>query len=268
MPTQWTLTPTSPLPSGTDPAHLHALACRLLETPGSEHTAQTKPFTAALDEGRLLLSWLDEPTEPDLAAYLAAPVRLGEHTLRLALTERRAQPYTRMAATPPTPRARVEFTSPAYVNRAGRQIPLPDPELLLAGLARRWAAFSPQPLPPDAVTEVLESVHLARHDIRTQPVGTGRHQRTGFVGHAVFGLPARASRAAQRAFAALWSFAAFAGVGAQTTHGLGHVRAHLHEQPARPRPERSQGAVREKPTSPTSTTPTEQVRHLSQNEAV
>ncbi|WP_435106655.1 CRISPR system precrRNA processing endoribonuclease RAMP protein Cas6 [Nocardiopsis synnemataformans] len=101
-----------------------------------------------------------------------------------------------------------------------------------------------------------------------QPVGDGRHQRTGFVGSAVFGLPTRASLAAQRALVALWSFAAFAGVGAQTTHGLGHVRVHLHEQPARPGPECNRDAVREKPTGPISTTPTEQARHPSQNENV
>ncbi|MFE6446842.1 CRISPR system precrRNA processing endoribonuclease RAMP protein Cas6 [Nocardiopsis dassonvillei] len=274
MPTRWTLTPTPPPPSVVSPSHLHALACHLLETPTSDHAAQTKPFTAALPTtseaaapgAGLVVAWLDEPTEPDLVPRLGAPARLGSHTTRLALTDRHAVPYTRLAATPPTLRARVEFTTPAYVNRAGRQLPLPEPELLLAGLARRWAAFSPQPLPPPAVAEMLETVHLARHDIRTRPVGEGRHQRTGFVGSAVFGLPTRASRAAQRAFAALWSFAAFAGVGAQTTHGLGHVRVHLHEQPARPGPERSRGAVREKPTNPISTTPPEPARHLTQNE--
>ncbi|OLT29291.1 hypothetical protein BJF83_11920 [Nocardiopsis sp. CNR-923] len=170
-------------------------------------------------------------------------MRIGCHTMRLTLADRHAHPYSRLAAIPPAAKARVEFTTPAYVNRAGRQLPLPDPELLLAGLARRWAAFSPHPLPPDALAEVLQSAHLARHDIRTQPVGTGRHQRTGFVGHAVFGLPARAPRTTQRVFAALWAFAEFAGVGAQTTHGLGHVRVHQHAPALAPAPRAGGGPV-------------------------
>ncbi|MFW6638522.1 CRISPR system precrRNA processing endoribonuclease RAMP protein Cas6 [Nocardiopsis algeriensis] len=237
MPTRWTLIPTSPLPTDVSPLHLHALACRLFETPDSDHTAQVKPFTAALAPAssgpepasapHLAVTWLHDATEPDLVPHLATPVALGSHTTRLILAERRAEPYTRLAAAPPATKVHVEFSTPAYVNQGGRQLPLPVPELLLAGLARRWDAFSPHPLPPGAVAETVESAHLARHDIRTRPVGSGRHQRTGFVGSAVLALPSRASRPAQRAFTALWGFAAYAGVGAQTTHGLGYVRVHL-----------------------------------------
>ncbi|RKS07006.1 CRISPR-associated endoribonuclease Cas6 [Nocardiopsis sp. Huas11] len=269
MPTQWSLTPTPPPPPGVSPSHVHALACLLLEDPASEHTAQVKAFTAALPAGTargsvaasaptLLLSWLDEPTEPDLASRITGPVRLGSHTAHLSLAARRTVPYTRLAATAPTPRVRVEFTTPAYVNRGGRQLPLPDPELLLEGLARRWAAFSPHPLPCDATAEALGMVHLARHDTRTVPVGTGRHQRTGFVGHAVFGLP-RASPAARRSFTALWAFAEFAGVGAQTTHGLGHVRVRLRPETGHPTQrggtDRPQRTGRNRPVSTRPTPP-------------
>ncbi|GAB2520889.1 CRISPR system precrRNA processing endoribonuclease RAMP protein Cas6 [Nocardiopsis aegyptia] len=272
MPTWWTLTPTPPPHPSVSPSHLHALACHLLETPASDHTAQTKPFSTALAPitstatpgTHLVVAWLDEPTEPDLARRLATPVRLGPRTIRLNPVDRHTQPYTRLAACPPAPKARVEFTTPAYVKRGKRQMPLPEPELLLTGLARRWAAYSPQPLPPAAVTEMLETVHLARHDIRTLPAGSGPHQRTGFVGHAVFALPPGTSRAAQRAFAALWTFAEFSGVGAQTTHGLGHVRVRLPG----PRTEHAHRAVREGNTNPTGTARTRagHPHHLPQNE--
>ncbi|MFE1396437.1 CRISPR system precrRNA processing endoribonuclease RAMP protein Cas6 [Nocardiopsis dassonvillei] len=166
---------------------------------------------------------------------------------------------------PPALQAKVEFITSAYVNRAGRQLLLPEPELLLAGLARRWVVFSPQPLSSPAMTKMLDTVHLARHDICIQPMDSGRHHRTGFVGSALFGLFTQASRAAQRAFTTRWSFATFAGVGAQTNPYLGHFRVHLHEQSARLRLEHSQDSVREKNTHPTITTLTGQVRYRPRN---
>lgn len=238
MPTQWTLSLSPPPPPSVLPTHLHAAACALLESSTEDHAAQTKPFTAALTGQRLTLGWLDEATSPDLPSRLREPLYLGGHTATATLTDQRFEAYTRVASAPPTRRAAISFDSPTYVNQGRRQLPLPVPELLLAGLARRWEVFSPQPLPPSALTEAVESAHLVRHDIRTTAAGSGAHQRTGFVGRAVFGLPTRVSRRAQRVFAALWSFAAFSGVGAQTTHGLGHVRVRIDAQasiPERPK---------------------------------
>ncbi|MDT0329348.1 CRISPR system precrRNA processing endoribonuclease RAMP protein Cas6 [Nocardiopsis lambiniae] len=230
MPTQWTLTLTPPPSEPVSPRHLHALACRLFETPADDHTAQAKPFTAALVDRRLVLSHLDDPAAPDVPGEADGTVRLGTDAFRLDPIDRRAEPYERLTAVAPAVKARVGFATPTYVNRSGRQLPLPDPELLMGGLARRWAAFSPLPLPPESVAEALESVHLARHDIRTRVVGEGSAQRVGFVGDAVFGMAGHPSPGARRVFATLWSFAAFAGIGAQTTHGLGHVRVHLHRR--------------------------------------
>lgn len=236
MPTQWTLTLTPSPPTPVDPRHLHALTCHLLETPTTDHTAATKPFTAAFTGGLLAVSWLDEATEPDICARLEEPFRLGAHLVRLSAADHRSMSYTHLLHQPPAPRVAVEFVSPAYVSRGGRQLPLPDPELLLAGLARRWAAFSPLPLPGREVEEVLSSVLLTRHEVATRTIGNGPHRRTGFTGRAVFGLPARSTAAQRRVFAALWAFAVFAGVGAQTTHGLGQVRvgsASLSGEPSR-----------------------------------
>ncbi|HIY42729.1 MAG TPA: CRISPR system precrRNA processing endoribonuclease RAMP protein Cas6 [Candidatus Nocardiopsis merdipullorum] len=235
MPTQWTLFLSPPPPSCVLPTHLHAAACAApLESSGEDHAAQTKPFTAALTGQRLTLGRLDESTSPDLPARLREPLRLGEHTAAATLIDQRFEAYTRMASAPPTPRAAISFDSPTYVNQGGCQFPLPVPELLLAGLARRWEVFSPQPLPPSALSEAVESAHLVRHDIRTTAAGAGSHRRTGFVGRVMFGLPTRMSRRTQRVFAALWSFAAFSGVGTRATHGLGHVRVRLDAQASIP----------------------------------
>ncbi|MET9796029.1 CRISPR system precrRNA processing endoribonuclease RAMP protein Cas6 [Nocardiopsis alba] len=256
VPTQWTLTLTPPPPTSIDPRHLHALTCHLLETPGSEHGAALKPFTTATSGTGLVLSWLDEPTEPDLPTRLGSPARLGRHLIHLELGDRHSEPYVSLASSPPAIKAQVEFRTPTYMNHSGRQLPLPDPELLLSGLARRWSAFSPEELSGDAVTEALGSVHLARHDISTRPVGSGSSQKVGFVGSATFGLPRSTSIGAQRAFAALWSFAVFAGVGAQSTHGLGHVRVRLQSPTvtASRSPVARPATVREHSSIPNSTT--------------
>ncbi|MDT0326992.1 CRISPR system precrRNA processing endoribonuclease RAMP protein Cas6 [Nocardiopsis lambiniae] len=249
MPTQWTLTLTPPPPAPVDPRHLHALACHMLETPTTDHTAPTKPFTAALNSGRLVLGLLDDsrPLER-LAVPAGTALRLGSRTFHCSPVGHRAEPYARLAACPPAIKAHMEFRTPTYVKRSGRQVPLPDPDLLLAGLARRWAALSPLPLPAAAVTGVLESVHLARHDTRTEVCGQGPAQRVGFVGSATFGLSGRPSLSARRAFAALWSFASFAGTGAQTTHGFGHVHVRLQHSVTVADP--GDAGVREKNTSP------------------
>ncbi|MDE3725306.1 CRISPR system precrRNA processing endoribonuclease RAMP protein Cas6 [Nocardiopsis sp. N85] len=248
MPTQWTLTLTPPPPTPVDPRHLHALACHLLETPTTDHTATTKPFTVALNGRRLIMSLLDDsrPLE-HLALPTGSALRLGSRTFHCSPDGHRTEPYARLAACPPAVKAHVEFCTPTYVKRSGHQVPLSDPELLLAGLARRWATLSPLSLPAAAVTEVLGSVHLARHDTRTRIFGQGPAQRVGFVGSATFGLSERPSLSARRVFAALWSFASFAGAGAQTTHGFGHVSIRLQHSDTAADPG---GGVREENTRP------------------
>ncbi|WP_431887557.1 CRISPR system precrRNA processing endoribonuclease RAMP protein Cas6 [Nocardiopsis alba] len=247
MPTQWTLTLTPPPPTSVDPRHLHALACHLLEPPTTDHSAPTKPFTAALSGRRLVLGLLDDSRPLANRALSDEPaLRLGSHTFRCSPDGHRTEPYARLAACPPAVKAHVEFRTPTYVKRSGRQIPLPDPELLLAGLVRRWSLLSPLPLSAAAVAEVLESAHLARHDTRTRIFGRGVAQRVGFVGSATFGLSGRPLLSTRRVFAVLWSFASFAGVGAQTTHGFGHVHVRLQHSVADP----GGNAAREENASP------------------
>lgn len=231
MPLRWRLRLADPVPPAS-PAQVHGLACRLLEDPHAPHTAQLKPFSAAgpYPDGpgadpALEVTWLDDARVPDVAARVnGGALFLGPDPLRVTGAERDAVRYTDLAAAEPRRRVRVRFTTPAYINRAGRQIPLPDPELLLSGLARRWSAFSPLPLPEDALHALLAGVHVADHRIRAVPVHIGPGRRVGFVGSVVFGLPSGADPAAARLLAALWHFAEYAGAGAQTTHGLGRVR--------------------------------------------
>ncbi|GAA3732301.1 CRISPR system precrRNA processing endoribonuclease RAMP protein Cas6 [Salinactinospora qingdaonensis] len=209
-------------------ARLHGLACALVETPDSEHAGQVKPFSVAVPpacprgEG-MRIGWLDDTRLPDAEAWPGRRVWLGAAPVTVGAVERDAVSYADLADAAPASRVRVEFHTPTYVNRAGRQIPLPEPELLLGGLLRRWQHFSPVPVAEATATALLERVHIAQHRVRTVAVPMRGGGRAGFVGHAVFGVPSKADTVVKRLFAGLWRFAEYAGVGAQTTHGLGHV---------------------------------------------
>lgn len=239
MPVRWSLRLSEPVPEASA-AQLHGLTCALVEDSGSPHTEQIKPFSAAgphQEDGDPVIevNWLDDLPEPDVAGRAAAgPLRLGSHPVAVAEVRQRAESYADLAATAPRYRLRVEFRSPTYVSRAGRQFPLPDPELLLTGLARRWRHFSPSTFGDAALPTLLNSVHIARHELRTVPVYVAPGRRVvGFTGKAVFGLPDDTAPAAARLLAALWRFAEYAGAGAQTTHGLGRVRLAKHTRGGR-----------------------------------
>ncbi|MEY9214315.1 CRISPR system precrRNA processing endoribonuclease RAMP protein Cas6 [Thermobifida halotolerans] len=229
MPLLWSLRPSGRVPSPVPAAWLHGLACALVEAPEGAHTAQVKPFSArtvnsGADTPVVEIGWLDDTRNPGLEARIAAGgLRLGTTPIGLEVTGRRAVPYAELAASPPALRTRVVFASPTYVSRAGRQIPLPDPELLLSGLARRWRAFSPLPIAEDTLSALLARVFVVRHEIRTTTVDLGKSRRVGFTGEVVFGVHGSSDDPTRRLFAGLWQFAEFAGVGAQTAYGLGSV---------------------------------------------
>jgi CRISPR-associated endoribonuclease Cas6 len=130
----------------------------------------------------------------------------------------------------------VEFLTPTVFSRNGRDYPLPDPVLALRGLHQRWTARADPAAPagsrhagPEAggVDGALGSVVVEHLDGHTQLVEAPT-RRIGFTGSATFALRGRSSPAADQAFAALWAFAALAGVGRSTTYGLGAVEV-AHE---------------------------------------
>jgi CRISPR-associated endoribonuclease Cas6 len=128
---------------------------------------------------------------------------------------------------PPARRAEIGFLTATYFTRAGRWIPLPDPELVYGSLIRRWNHFAPQPLSDTDTKDLLESLLLSAHDTATQPVqlGPGTTSRIGFTGNAAYTLTRTAGPETAHLLATLTHFAAVACIGAQTTHGLGHVHA-------------------------------------------
>jgi CRISPR/Cas system endoribonuclease Cas6 (RAMP superfamily) len=133
--------------------------------------------------------------------------------------------------------AEVTFRSVTYLSRGDRQIPLPDPELVFASLARRWNIFAPEGADFRSVTieALLARIFLNEHRIESSQVDQGKAMQIGFLSKARFGLARAADQDVGRAFATLAVFAETAGIGAQTTHGLGWVSVEFGAEPGAPR---------------------------------
>lgn len=252
MPHQWRLLlqPSSPAytPRVT-PAQLHGLACALFEGAGADHHRQNKPFRVTplihADEGdgdppslaALHLGWLDDHTVPAMEKLTGTRVRLGAQFFTVRHVHATAVPYAALREHPPARRAVFDFHSATYFSRRGRWLPLPDPVLLYTSLIRRWQHFAPAHLTlnTERTSALLDTVALAAHEIRSVPVDLEPGLRIGFTGHAAITLGTAAADAATpdiaRTFAALSRYAQIAGVGAQTTHGLGWATVHLDTRP-------------------------------------
>jgi len=231
-----TLCPSAPLQPTYE--QLHRLVVWLLEAPNSAgHQAQTKPWSVwplmpsadvagAVD---LRVNWLPPAQRiPErLSALLAKNPRLGNVALTAVRIDAPAsQPYERLLALPPLARCDLVFLSPTYISRSGRDYLLPDPELLVRRLAARWnehVGSQRLALVGDDVRKLAGDVICVAHELRTVRITAeeGR-ERTGFVGQLRLGVRQPGLR---RLFATLCAFAPYTGIGAQTTHGLGAVRA-------------------------------------------
>lgn len=228
MPTLLTLRLTEPA-SPPYPVHLHAAACYLLEPPGADHTAQRKPFTVGApvaEDGTVTwrLGWL--PDLPLPAAWPPRELRLGGSTCRVLDARARHQPFAALAASRPVARGLVRFLTPTYFSRNGRDVPLPDPVLIMRSLAQRWNVFAPTGLALDDTQckALLSAVLLTDADVHTVRVQVGRDAwQTGFLGDAELALTHTAAPHVGAVFAALLRFATIAGIGAQTTYGFGEV---------------------------------------------
>ncbi|MGC8825677.1 MAG: CRISPR system precrRNA processing endoribonuclease RAMP protein Cas6 [Anaerolineae bacterium] len=129
-----------------------------------------------------------------------------------------------LTAGPVQRRIAMEFASPTTFHSGGKNVPLPLPALVFGSLLERWEAFSPAALSPDLRRYAEEMVALARYQLRTRilPFKDGALQ-VGFVGQAVF-LALNSDRYWVGGLHLLAEYAFFAGVGYQTTMGMGQAR--------------------------------------------
>ena len=222
--------------------HLHALTCNTIERPlAGVHDEQVKFFTfGPLQEttqapaGALWrLHWLRDDCDvtPLLLHADGKRVRLGRGHMTLHYLKSAAAPFAEMARLPAVDDMTFDFHTPTHWSRSGRRYVLPDPELLVRGLVKRWndcqVPDSPLTIGPEDARELGSRLELAEHDIRSAELLVGaKRSVTGFVGRVRVRLAGRQrSPRAGALLSRLSAFSNYSGVGAQTTHGCGAVTA-------------------------------------------
>jgi CRISPR-associated endoribonuclease Cas6 len=136
------------------------------------------------------------------------------------LMERRSRPY----------HITLEFVSPTAFrmsrnkHQKKRTWPVPMPRWVFGSLHRCWNEFSSLPMPDDFIAMVEESVVLSKYSLRTVAIPTKNQiPQMGCLGHARYVLIEKDEFWASRLHM-LGDYAVYAGVGYQTTAGLGQTR--------------------------------------------
>lgn len=217
------------------PARIHGAACALLPVP---HDGDLAPFSASppVHQGGYAiwrLGWLGQRI-PEVSA---STVTFGD--THHDVLERRVEEHSFAELTQARPlrRAELDVISPLYFSRNGRDLPLPEPELIVRSLLNRWDRYAPLPLAiPESVRRgLLSTVYLVAMNGSTMAGSVGRTTtQTGFVGTVELGITRQADDTVAALFAALVHFADIAGIGAQTAHGFGAVRLFRPHPPPAP----------------------------------
>jgi CRISPR-associated endoribonuclease Cas6 len=122
----------------------------------------------------------------------------------------------------------LSFNTPTVIKKTGGlQLPLPVPGNIFGSLIDRWMAFAPPEASlPDGLRDWVDRcVSIEDLNIRSQHVSferASRGQMIGFVGTVTF-TAVESSDVFLPVLHALADYAAFAGVGAKTSMGLGQV---------------------------------------------
>jgi CRISPR-associated endoribonuclease Cas6 len=182
---------------------------------------------AAGEQAVLRIGWLDDSRSLDLTALRGRKVRLGGQLFAVDSVRAEHLSYRELLELPRARRVLVEFVSATYFSRSGLWYPLPDPRLVFGGLIRRWNQHCP---PQHALTDTgdfLSRLAISAVSLTSTPVDPGRGLRIGFTGTCAFTIPEVPDPRHEALLATLAGFALTSGVGAQTTHGLGHVEVTL-----------------------------------------
>jgi CRISPR-associated endoribonuclease Cas6 len=144
----------------------------------------------------------------------------------------------------------LEFASPTVLALGmttwGRRFHLlPDPVPIFERLARVWNVFAPLALALDtrAVADfVRQSVVVTQHQLETRALFLNQQPRAGFTGSCTYramtdpGIPIAAGLRPRQWLHLLAAFAFYAGIGQDTTLGMGRARI-PGAVPARPEPD-------------------------------
>ncbi|SEG48811.1 CRISPR-associated protein, Cas6 family [Thermomonospora echinospora] len=202
---------------------LHAIACRFFEGPDAVHEANEKCFSVRVGENgrRVVLTWLDDRAVPQVV--IPGRLQVGsDEEIAVAAAERTAVGFEDIETGPVRTRWRLMVQTPALFRHHGLNYPLPDPQVMFAGLARRYRALRPDAAPDEEVVRQMgRRVATLRYRLRTERFSWHGRTDAGFVGQVELGLARSATTEAARAFTTLGIFAGLAGLGRGTTHGLG-----------------------------------------------
>lgn len=129
----------------------------------------------------------------------------------------------------PSPHVELEFVSPTAFRSAGRTVPLPLPGLVFGSLVERWNAFSPVAVSEEARRFAEECLAISRFRLSTHTLA-GKEQalRIGFIGRCRYTALNR-DRYWLGVIQMLADYAFYAGVGYQTTVGMGQARRVVEE---------------------------------------
>lgn len=124
----------------------------------------------------------------------------------------------------PSPRITLRFTSPTAFRAKGQNLPLPLPGSVFGSLADKWNAFAPITLPDEVRRFGEECMAISQFKGRTRMLhGKSGSTQIGFIGAVRFTAINR-DRYWISVMNLLAEFALFAGVGYQTTQGMGQCR--------------------------------------------
>jgi len=136
------------------------------------------------------------------------------------------QRHTLAAGEPPRG-VRLRFASPTVFRHAGRDLPVPLPEMVFGGYLRKWNAFSPLTLPEEALRYATECVALGRYHLRSHLVSyeaADKGAHVGFTGEVRFRFLV-GDAYWTRLMRLLAGYAFWAGTGYRTTEGMGQTQA-------------------------------------------
>lgn len=118
----------------------------------------------------------------------------------------------------------LQFASPTAFKQAGRQMPLPLPDLVFGSLVERWNRFSPLALSPEMRRFGAEMLAITRYRLESRPVAQKNGGlRIGGVGTATY-RALGGDRYWLATMQMLAEFARYSGVGVQTATGMGQAR--------------------------------------------
>jgi CRISPR-associated endoribonuclease Cas6 len=170
--------------------------------------AQKLPATAALGELPVTLHELDFSTNED--------ARTGATTYRSILEE------CFYGFKPVPNRFAFRFLSPTGFKTDGIETALPQPRLVFGSLLGRWNAYAPGPLAEDSRLFAEVALRAGRFRIESRSVLVDNQFHNGFVGTVEFRATGR-DRFYLQTLEALWRYSFYAGIGYQTSAGMGQA---------------------------------------------